>query len=294
MKNCKIALCQNRPSENRPETMGRIASMVATAASLGASIVVLPEMFCVPYDLKLLRKAVEGFQETLDAVCGLAAQHNVYLCAGTIATPSERGVLNAAHLIDPAGKVIHTQAKCHLYDVNFKDLRIRESAVFVAGDSTGVIRTELGCIGIVVCYDIRFPEMARSLALQGAELLIVPAVFSTMTGAAHWHLFMRTRAVENQVYLAAVSQARNDSISYRAFGHSMMVNPWGDIAGEAGEGEEILYADIDPAMLEITRARLPLLSHYRSDITLSGTINLSRGSPMNPVPAGITITEEEK
>jgi omega-amidase len=119
---------------------------------------------------------------------------------------------------------------------------------------------------MLVCYDIRFPEAARTLALKGMEVLLVPAAFNTVTGPLHWHITFRSRSVENQVFTAAASPARNNRSTYKAYGHSLVIDPWGKIICEAGSGEKIIYARLDPGKLEEARARLPLLKHRKQSL----------------------------
>jgi predicted amidohydrolase len=129
-----------------------------------------------------------------------------------------------------------------------------------------VVKTPLGNIGILICYDIRFPEMARTLALKGAEIIIVPAAFNAVTGPAHWHIMFRARAIENQVFILAASQARVPDAVYETYGHSMVVDPWGLIISEAGEEEAIVHAQLKTDVIENTRKNLPLLSQRRPEL----------------------------
>jgi omega-amidase len=175
-------------------------------------------------------------------------------------------IYNSSYLINPQGEIILQYDKCHLFDVDLKRVCVKESAVFTAGNELSVVQTELGTIGILICYDIRFPELARRLTLVGAEMLLVPAAFNTVTGPAHWHITFRARAVENQVFIAAASPARNKSTKYHAYGHSLVVNPWGQVIVEAGKKQEIIYARIKPGILNKTRKRLPLLKQRRPDL----------------------------
>ena len=147
---------------------------------------------------------------------------------------------------------LHVHNKCLDFTSSNNELIVKE--------------TPFGKLGLSVCYDIRFPEMARKLALKGAEILLVPAAFNTVTGPAHWHVMFRARAIENQVFIAAASPALTPEAQYRAYGHSMIVNPWGEVLAEAGTGKSIIYAEIDPQALKDTRERLPLLKHRRRDI----------------------------
>lgn len=266
MTHFKIALCQITPGYDLGANVQRAVSMIAESALRGASLISLPEMFYHPYELSVLKDASEKWESTLDQLKNAAVKAGVFLCTGTMVYKGIGNLLNRSCLISPSGEELLSYDKCHLFDVNFKGLHVKESDVFAPGDHMAVVNTELGCIGINICYDIRFPEMARHAALCGAELMLVPAVFNKITGPVHWHITMRARAVENQLFLAAISQGENRSSSYRSYGHSMVVSPWGEILGEAGENEEILIVDLKPEALEETRNRLPLLRHRREEL----------------------------
>jgi predicted amidohydrolase len=245
--------------------------MVEEAAANGAGLIAFPEIFYYPYELSLLG-GLSGDEETiLDGFRKLANRHHVYLCSGSMVCNHDGKNFNTSHLIDPQGTDILTYSKCHMFDAQVGDMQVKESAVFSAGNHVTTVATQLCTMGILICYDIRFPEMAREIVRQGAELLLVPAAFNYITGAAHWKFFMQTRATENQLYIAAISPGRDfaHDTTYQAYGHSMVVSPWGDIIAEAGEDETIIYADLDPKILENVRKRLPLLQHRRNKLYTS-------------------------
>ena len=129
-----------------------------------------------------------------------------------------------------------------------------------------VVDTEFGKVGVAICYDVRFPELSRKMALLGAKLIVLPAAFNMTTGPAHWDVTMRARALDNQIYFAAVSPARNMEGLYQAYGNSCVITPWGDFLAKADEKETILYADIDMAYEEEIRQQLPLLKHRRPEL----------------------------
>jgi omega-amidase len=265
MKPIRIALCQTCPVRDYERNIGRAFALIDEAAAGGADLVCLPELFYYPYELAELKKI--GDQSRLvDRFAGAAKRHDIYICTGSLALKGPSGMLNTSLLIGPSGETLHSYSKCHLFEMRLKETCVRESSFFVAGDRVAPVTTGLGSIGILICYDIRFPEMARRLALGGAELILVPAVFNRVTGPAHWQLMNRARAVENQVFVAAAAQGNSQESRTMGFGHSIVVSPWGDILAEAGEGEEVVFADLDPRVLEETRKRLPLLKHRRADI----------------------------
>lgn len=270
MRQFKIALCQILPDNDKAETVAHAYRMVEDAVRQGAYLIVLPEIFYMPYNLSRIPAAMGGETEILDRFCLLAKRHKVMICTGSMAWEHEGRIYNKSHLINADGAVVHSYSKCHLFDVDVDDLHVRESAVFSPGNEIAVAATDIGMVGIEICYDIRFPEFTREMALQGAEIILVPSVFSHITGAAHWHSFMKTRATENQLFLAAVSPARsNAEKGYRAYGHSMVVSPWGEILAEAGEEETIVYTECDPELLAAIRKKLPLLQHRRDTLYTS-------------------------
>lgn len=271
MKHCKIALCQIVPVYDLQKNIDHAVAMISEAAKNGANIVALPEIFYYPYDLGRIRSISGDEPAILTRLSAIAKKEGVVLCIGSMAVQDGENLYNTSYLIDDDGTSVLEYRKCHLFDASVGNSRISESSLFSPGESLGVAATAYAKTGLLICYDIRFPEMARQLALLGAELLLVPAVFNHVSGEAHWHCFMKTRAVENQVFLAAISQGRSDDsrCSYKAYGHSMVVSPWGDILAEADQDETIIYADIDPALLVATRNRLPLLQHRRSKLYTS-------------------------
>ncbi len=266
MKKFKIAVCQLKPKRDKYVSVKLALEMLDEAVNNGAELLMLPEIFYHPYELRAIPKLEEANGGTLAKLAEFAKSRKIYLCTGSMVEKQGENRYNQAYLLGPDGKVLLDHRKCHLFDVNFKNLRVRESNFFTPGNEFNVADTQLGKIGMLVCYDIRFPEAARKLAKQGVEIILAPAAFNTITGPAHWELFCRTRAVENQAYLAAASPARDTDAAYHAYGHSMIVDPWGNVLAEAGEGQEIIYSQIDPEFMAETRAKLPMLKHRREEI----------------------------
>jgi len=154
-----------------------------------------------------------------------------------------------------------------LFDVDYPGrIQFKESTYLSSGDSVTVVETSYTKIGVAICYDLRFPELLRRMVLGGAKLLVLPAAFNTTTGPAHWRPVLRTRAIDNQAFVVACSPARNVSSSYHAYGHSLVVDPWGKVLAEAGESQEILTVDIDLDKVDETRKRLPILESRRPEL----------------------------
>jgi omega-amidase len=266
MKDFKIAVCQNKPSRDKALSIKKVTEMIDNAVINNAKLILLPEIFYHPYELSKIPKIEENNNETLNKLKEVAKDKKIFLCTGTMVQKEGNKRFNKSFLLSPKGEVLLKYSKSHLFDVSFKSLRTKESRVFTYGEDLSVIKTDLGTIGIIICYDIRFPEMARKLALMGAEIILIPAAFNTITGPLHWEILLRARAIENQVYIAAASPARDNKSTYQAYGHSMIIDPMGKILSEADITEKIIYADCKNELLTETRSRIPVLKHRRPDI----------------------------
>ena len=155
----------------------------------------------------------------------------------------------------------------HLFDIEIPgEISFKESEIITAGNRVTVVETDLVNLGVAICYDMRFPELFRLMALKSADLMIVPGAFNMTTGPAHWETTVRARAIDNQVYVAAASPAMNTGLSYVAYGRSMIVDPWGKVLASAGADEEIIYATVDKSIINKVREELPLLKNRRTDI----------------------------
>jgi len=268
-ENLKVALCQMRVVNSKSENLNHAREMVFTASQRGARMILLPEIFNVPYDTEIMAANAEIFPgPTTLFLSELAQQHKVILVGGSIPEKDEEGrIYNTSYVFDQKGELIGKHRKIHLFDIDLPDqISFKESNVFSAGDSLQIIRYQGLVMAVIICYDIRFPELARLATLEGAQLLIVPAAFNTTTGPAHWDLLMRSRAVDNQLFVMACSPARNAEASYQAWGHSLVTDPWGRVICEGGIGEEIIEADIDLSLIAKIRRELPVLQHRRTDI----------------------------
>jgi predicted amidohydrolase len=243
--------------------------MISLAAKQGARLVVLPEMFNCPYRAD----AFPGYAETYTAggtfsmLSSAAGEEGIYLVGGSVPEREGERVYNASFIFGPDGSLLGRHRKMHLFDVELPGgIRVKESSTLGAGEEITLVPTEFGPLGVVICYDIRFPELIRLMALQGAKVIVVPAAFNMTTGPAHWDLVFRARAVDNQLFVVAASPARDASAGYVAYGHSMLVDPWGVVVARAGAGEEVLTAELDMAKIDKIRGDLPLLAHRRTDL----------------------------
>ena len=264
----KIALCQLQVQSDKQANLRKAEHMIRAAHQGGAQIVALPEMFNCPYTSTLFSAyAEEETGETVRRMSDLAGQLGIYLIAGTIPERDGSKLYNTCFAFDPMGKIIGRHRKMHLFDIAIKGgIQFKESEVLAQGNEITVLETEFCKIGIAICYDMRFPELIRLMSLKGAELIVVPGAFNMTTGPVHWELTMKARALDNQVYFAAVSPARDMEASYHAYGHSGVVNPWGAFSAVTDEKEGLVFSDIDLAYLREIRQQLPLLAHRREDV----------------------------
>jgi predicted amidohydrolase len=270
MKNeFKLALCQMEVIDNKDSNIKKALEMIKVAAENKSDMVILPEMFNCPYDNSKFREYAEERKnsKTLKAIKESAKELNLYIVAGSIPELEDDNLYNSSFIFDRDGEIIASHRKMHLFDIDIAGkINFKESETLSAGNQITVVDTELCKIGVAICYDIRFPELLRLMALKGAELIVIPGAFNMTTGPAHWETLIRSRAIDNQLYVAAVSPARNEELSYVAYGNSMVADPWGEIVARAGEKEEIVYADIKLSKIKEVRKELPVLNGRRNDI----------------------------
>ncbi len=265
----KIALCQSRVKDDKSKNLENAYGMITQAASNGADMVALCEMFNCPYSGKYFSNygEREDSSETIDMLKGASRDRGIYIIGGSIPEIDGDKIFNTAYVINPEGEVIAKHRKTHLFDVDIENgIRFMESDYLSPGEDITVFDTSFARVGLCICYDIRFPEMIRSLALKGAQIIFIPAAFNTTTGPAHWETLFKARALDNQVYMAGISPAGDDNGVYAAYGHSIITSPWGQVIGEANRGQEIVYGDIDLDYENKVRQELPLLKHRKPEI----------------------------
>ncbi len=264
----RIALCQMPVKVGKDANLETASRMIKEASIGEADIVVLPEMFNCPYSNTYFREYAEvekGY--TYSQLSEWAAEFGVVLIGGSIPELSNGFVYNTTYAFNSNGEFIGKHRKAHLFDIDIPNgIRFMESETLTAGSNSTVIDTPFGKIGIAICYDMRFPELFRKMTLEGAKLIVVPAAFNMTTGPAHWELTARARALDNQVYMALCSPSRDKDGVYVAYGHSLVVNPWGDVLNQAEYNEGIVFVDLDLKLCDEIRDNLPLLKHRRPEI----------------------------
>ena len=261
----RLGLCQMKVSDIKSDNLNKAVQMIESCKNESANIAVLPEMFNCPYDTKKFPIYAEDlkYSETASVMSQAAKYNDIYVIAGSIPEICEGKYYNTCLVFDRTGKLIGKHRKVHLFDVNIKDgIRFQESDILSSGNQVTVVNTEYCKIGIAICFDMRFSEFYRDMSKAGAKLIVTPGAFNMTTGPAHWELLIRARALDNQLFHAAVSPARDIEASYVAYGNSMLCDPWGNILVRAGEKEQVIISDIDLDMVDSIREQIPVVNEY--------------------------------
>lgn len=267
----KIALCQTVSGISPAENAATLVSMVESSARAGAAMVFTPEMSGL-LDRDRARAAANIASEAGDivlaALCRAADDHKVWIMLGSLALGGERAdgrLVNRSFVIDDCGVIRARYDKLHLFDVDLATGESwRESARYAPGETAVAVDTPLARIGLSICYDLRFPALYSALSDAGAELLSVPAAFTVPTGQAHWHALLRARAIENAAYVVAAAQSGAHQDGRSTFGHSLVIDPWGKVILDMGEGQGVGFAEIDLTEVAKARKQIPVLDHRRA------------------------------
>lgn len=269
MQDFKIGTCQMNVVDNKNENIQHATQLIRKAAeNRDVKLITLPEMFNTPYTHDKFIQNAEKQDEsiTLNTMCQLASELEIYLQPGSIPELSDDKIYNTAYLINPNGEIIAKHRKMHMFDINTPTMKFTESDTLSAGNSITTIKTNLGVISLAICYDIRFPELWSLMSQKKSDIILLPAAFNLTTGPLHWETLIRTRAIDTQAYIVATSPSQIENPYYIAWGHSMIVDPWGGILAKANKKEEIIYADITEDKIDSVRMQIPVLKHRRTDI----------------------------
>ncbi|XP_076310336.1 omega-amidase NIT2 isoform X1 [Tachypleus tridentatus] len=264
----RLALIQLAVGTNKQNNLQRAACLIAEASKQGAKIICLPEGFNSPYGVEYFEKYQESIPgETSKMLEKAAKENDVYIIGGSFPELDSGKLYNTSLSYGPDGRLLGKHRKVHLFDIDIPGrITIRESDAMNPGNSLTVIHTDLCKIGVGICYDIRFAAMAMAYAKRGCQLLVYPGAFNMTTGPAHWELLQQARALDNQVYVASISPARDENHSYIIWGHSTVVNPWGKVIATCDHTEQLVYADIDLNYLNDVRQQIPLTKQKRDDL----------------------------
>ena len=264
----RVAVVQMTSGASVEANVARAGELVAEAAA-GSDLVMLPERWNLVASSDLTRAGAEGLDgPSLAEARGWARRHGVAILAGSIAERSNDAArpFNTSVLIDRDGSDLAVYRKLHLFDVVVGGTEYRESAATGAGSQIVVGQVDGVGVGLSICYDLRFPELYRALALRGAEILAVPAAFTAHTGPAHWEVLLRARAIEEQAFVVAPGQVGTGGDGRRSHGHSMIVDPWGVVLTTIVDGEGVAVVDLDLDEVSRVRTTLPALGHRREDV----------------------------
>lgn len=272
----KTALIQMNSSSDMAANIASVSAYIELAADNGAQLIVTPEtthLMVMGREKALALSHYESDDPGLQALQSSAQKANVWLLIGSliIKKTSDR-LVNRSYLIDPAGKIFARYDKMHLFDVDLGEgEKYQESALYDAGTQSVVANTSIGRIGMTICYDLRFPALFHQLATGGADIITVPAAFTVPTGRAHWQALLRARAIETGAWILAPAQTGDHDTGRSTWGHSLVIDPWGEIISDAGQAPGVSYVEINLQKCEEARKRVPSLLHGKAIPALKST-----------------------
>ena len=296
LTSARVALCQMKVTPDKLINLNHVETIIASALNNSPNqvdILVLPEIWNSPYATASFpifaepippigsksSTIISEISPSSSKLSNLAQQHKCWIIGGSIpeyedsytdsslSGLSNRKIYNTCVVFDSEGTIVGKHRKMHLFDIDIPGkMTFKESDTLTGGDSITVVESPWGYIGIGICYDIRFPELAMLMRERGCKLLVYPGAFNLVTGPAHWELLLRSRAVDNQLYTIGCAPARNDTAAYVAYGYSTVVSPWGVVLAQAAEGEEVIYADLDFTKADEMRANIPTTVQKRGDV----------------------------
>jgi predicted amidohydrolase len=264
----RVACLQMQTGNDLEANLDTVRRMTRTAAENGARFVLTPEYaLMMDGSGRIMRERALEADGTpaLPNLQALAKELSVWILVGslTLKTSADR-IANRSYLIAADGGVVASYDKIHMFDVTLPDGKvIRESSAYCPGERATIADTPWGRIGLTVCYDLRFPHLYRALAKAGARYLTIPSSFQRATGKVHWHTLIKARAIENACFVFAPAMCGEHPGNRTSYGHSLIVDPWGDVLADGGDQPGVVYADIDPARVDRVRSMLPCLEHDR-------------------------------
>ncbi len=265
----RIAVGQLTSTDDVENNLSACARLCAQAKERGASLLLLPENFAFmgKGDGETVRMMQPLDGALFSRFRSLASQHGLWIAFGGFPEMHSATHANNAHvLVDDVGVVRSVYRKIHLFDVDIGVSQYRESAAIAPGSEVVVADSPVGKLGMSVCYDVRFPELYLSMSKRGAQVLLVPAAFTLLTGKEHWEVLLRARAIENQCYVAAAAQTGRHNEKRDTYGHAMIIDPWGTVIAQCRDGEGVAVGEVDHAFLDAVRGRIPVHKHRRPEL----------------------------
>ncbi|XP_031558417.1 deaminated glutathione amidase-like [Actinia tenebrosa] len=268
-----IAVCQMTSKNDVHANFRTCKDLIERAKARRAKMVFLPEAYDYLGETKqeslAMAQSIKG--PRMKEMCQLAKENDIWLSLGGFhnkSTDDENRISNTHVIVDNNGEIVSTYDKAHLFDVDIKDgPKLKESANCIPGNEiVPPVTTPVGKVGMAICYDLRFPEMALSLAKQGADILTFPSAFTFTTGTAHWEVLLRSRAIETQCYVVAAAQIGQTTSKRKCYGHAMVVDPWGTVIAQCHEETGLCVAEIHHQYIKQVREQMPVWSHRRTDL----------------------------
>lgn len=268
MNTINLALFQTRVHDRVEDNLAQLEHWLQRRLKPGTDLVLLPEIFVCPYDSRNFPiYAEERGGPTYRRLADMARRYGIWLCAGSVPELEAGSVYNTSYVFDRKGNEAARHRKVHLFNVDIEGgIRFMESETLTPGDEITVFDTEFGRIGLMICFDIRLQEQTKIMGDLGARLILVPAAFNMTTGPAHWDISFRARAMDNQLFLAGCSPARDMMASYHSWAHSIVTGPFGNIMDQLDEKEGVLDVTIDLDECDAIRTQLPILSSRRREL----------------------------
>ncbi len=268
-KRLRVALAQMNSSDSLTENLKTIARLTKAAKKRGASLAAFPEnaLLIAADGRRNLDIALSDGSPPLQFLADQAKKNQIYLVIGSVPWKTAKSprprVYNRTLVFGPTGRLLATYDKLHLFDSVLPDRVYRESALVKCGDRVVLFRTPWGPIGLSICYDLRFPEIYRCLSAKGVRVVLIPSAFTVPTGKVHWDVLTRARAIENQVFVLCPAQTGTHAGGRKTYGHTRVVDPWGELIAEKILGVGLVVADLDFSKQDEIRARLPVHEHRR-------------------------------
>ncbi|MGE4571692.1 MAG: carbon-nitrogen hydrolase family protein [Candidatus Izemoplasmatales bacterium] len=259
----KICVIQNKVYESVEENIKNLVALEKKLLETSYDFIVFPEMFTTPYQLKYFKNtSSRDNREVLAYLKALAIRYNTYVVGGSIPEISENKIYNSSFVFDRSGNLMTKYRKIHLFSVTYPNGQsFSENDVLSSGREIITFNTEFGRMGLMICFDIRFPRLAYLLQQQGVKVIFVPAAFNTYTGPMHWYTTFKARAIDNQLFLVGASPARDSFGSYEPYGHSLIVNPLGQVIKDLDEKQGIIDTEINLDDIEKARQSIPIVKN---------------------------------
>lgn len=260
----KVGICQLTSVLDYKANLSKVESALQKCNEEACEYLFLPECFLSMSDGRSVSPYVVSTNNLiLDEVISLAKKYNVYLVGGSAATRENDLIKNRTYNISSDGELFESYDKIHLFSCELSSKKINEGDIYTSGDKLNLVKINEFIIGQCICFDLRFSQMALEYRKMGANILIYPSAFTVPTGKAHWHSLLRARAIESQCFVIAAAQWGSHNENIKTFGHSLIIDPWGEVLVDAKEGEKVLFTDIDLNLVNEVRKKVPMDAYLK-------------------------------